>query len=220
MNLVLEKVHKSYTELEGRDIDVMKEVSFTVEKGECVAIHGPSGCGKSSLLMVTGGLMRPNQGVIKINDTDLYKLGLDDRALFRAKNIGFVFQEFHLVPYLNIRENILVAASDEGDMRELEKRADVLIEKFALSHRVKHLPQALSTGERQRTALARAFLNNPKLILADEPTGNLDTENAEIVLNHLKAFANDGGMVLLATHDNRCAAFADKSFQLSEGQIV
>ena len=216
MKLSLKAVDKSYL-ADNKSIDVMKGFDLELSGGDFVAIHGKSGCGKSSMLLVTGGLMRPQKGSVVIDDCDIYQLSKEERASFRSKNIGFVFQEFYLVPYLNIKENILAASLSGGSA--LEARADELIEKFGLSHRKDHLPKELSTGERQRTALARAFLNKPGLILADEPTGNLDTENAEIVLSHLKEFAATGGMVLLVTHDARCAAYAQKSYALEGGQV-
>lgn len=217
MKLSLKAVDKSYL-ADNKKIEVMKGLNLELNKGDFVAIHGKSGCGKSSMLLVTGGLMRPQQGQIVIDDCDIYQLNKEERARFRSQKIGFVFQEFHLVPYLNIKQNIMAAALNPD--AALEKRADELIEEFGLSHRKDHLPKALSTGERQRCALARAFLNNPGLILADEPTGNLDTENAEIVLKHLKDFAAEGGVVLLVTHDARCAEYAQKSYTLKEGQVV
>jgi len=219
MKLSLKNVSKKFKTVQG-DIHVMKNFSMEVSAGEFVAIYGKSGCGKSSLLLVAGGLMKPDSGSITIGDSDVYKLNQEERALSRAQNMGFVFQEFYLIPYLTVKDNILAAAvASHSSSFDVEKRASDLMEEFGLAGRAHHLPQALSTGERQRCALARALLNKPKIILADEPTGNLDTENAEIVLKHLRDFTQQGGIVLLATHDARCATYAQKSCQLNEGII-
>ena len=143
----------------------------------------------------------------------------EGRAQFRAKQVGFVFQQFHLVPYLSVRDNVLTASlaveSQDGD--DPVKRADSLIEQFGLTDRADHVPAELSTGERQRTALARALLNQPKLILADEPTGNLDPDNAVVVLDALSQFAQDGGAVLLVTHDAAAADRADRVLHMRDG---
>jgi putative ABC transport system ATP-binding protein len=137
----------------------------------------------------------------------------------RANNIGFVFQQFHLIPYLTVRQNIMTA-SLAVPLKEATERAQQLINRFGLDDRADHVPAKLSTGERQRTALARALLNEPKLILADEPTGNLDEDNAQTVFGYLSQYVSDGGCVLLVTHDARAAAHATRSLQLSRGQLV
>ena len=145
----------------------------------------------------------------------------DARADFRAQNIGFVFQQFHLVPYLSVLENVLAPAmAVKGSEAETRDRALQLIERFGLSDRQQHVPAKLSSGERQRTAMARALLNEPKLILADEPTGNLDHDNADTLLGYLSDFATDGGSVLLVTHDDRAVACAKRVVHLQNGRIV
>jgi len=203
----------------GRQIAALDGVSLAVEKGTFAAVRGPSGCGKSTLLLVAGGLLRPDAGTIQIDGKDLYSLNAEQRALIRARSIGFVFQEYHLIPYLTIRENILspalsIFAQDQG------RRADELLQRFALSERGHHLPSELSAGERQRAALARALLNRPELILADEPTGNLDEGNARIVLACLREFTGSGGSVVLVTHDERAARAADRTVRMEQGKIV
>ena len=146
----------------------------------------------------------------------------DARSNFRAANIGFVFQQFHLVPYLSVLENVLAPAiATRGTPNDVAfNRARSLVVQFGLEHRIDHVPGELSSGERQRTALARALLNSPKLLLADEPTGNLDEENAELVLNHLAEFAAGGGAVLLVTHDPKAAAKAGRTVFLKDGQVA
>lgn len=193
-------------------------LSLSLKAGEFVAVQGPSGCGKSTLLLLAGGLLAPDSGIIQVADTNPYALTADARSKFRAENIGFVFQQFHLVPYLSVLDNVLAPGIATGSTGS-EQRARELIDRFGLSHRLKHTPGELSSGERQRTALARALLNEPKVLLADEPTGNLDSENAAEVLKHLRAFAASGGAVLLVTHDPQAAAVADRVVHLCDGKI-
>lgn len=193
-------------------------VSLSVDAGEFVAIQGPSGCGKSTMLLMAGGLLAPDSGEVTIGGENPYALDADARSRFRAEQIGFVFQQFHLVPYLTVLENVLApaVAVGGGDSKE---RAKELISRFGLEYRIGHVPGQLSSGERQRTALARALLNSPKLLLADEPTGNLDADNASGVLGHLKEFTASGGAVILVTHDSNAAAAADRVVRLRDGRI-
>ena len=215
--LSVENLSKSFPDA-AEEVHAVIDVTLEIADGEFVALRGPSGCGKSTLLMAAGGLLEPSGGSVSVLGTDLYSLNQDGRARFRAENIGFVFQQFHLIPYLDVRDNILAAslATGTGD----EERADKLLEHFGLSHRARHVPAALSTGEKQRAAMARALFNNPKLILADEPTGNLDRDNAESLLEQLSAFTNDGGSVLLVTHDARVEGHANRTVEISEGRLV
>ena len=221
--LQLNRVEKTYTN-KNQQIFALRQVTLQVDKGSFVAICGPSGCGKSTLLFAAGGLLKPDSGIVKIEETNLYMISADQRAQYRAIKIGFVFQQFHLVPYLNVLDNILAASlalkSINQQMKvNLRNRALELIEHFGLIDRLLHVPSKLSTGERQRTALARALLNQPRLLLADEPTGNLDDENTEMVCQHLATHADNGGIVLLATHDQRVASYARNIVQMSDGAI-
>lgn len=198
----------------GREtVTALENFSLTIESGDFVAVQGSSGCGKSTLLLVAGGLLQPDQGTVIVDDQHLYALTPEGRATFRASKIGFVFQQFHLVPYLSVLENVLAAtlALPKAESRE---HALALLERFGLSHRLHHVPGELSTGERQRCALARALLNEPKVLLADEPTGNLDRENAQIVLSHLKELAEQGVSVLLVTHDAEAANQAQRTVEM------
>jgi len=184
-----------------------------------VVLQGPSGCGKTTALLMAGGLLSPDSGLVSVTEQNPYALTANERAAFRARTIGFVFQQFHLVPYLSVLDNVLAPCIAADVQDDSCGRADSLIERFGLAHRKSHLPGELSSGERQRTALARALLNKPPLLLADEPTGNLDQENAEAVLGHMKEFAESGGAVLLVTHDERAIPFAHRVVRLRDGQI-
>jgi len=194
-------------------------VSFSVRAGEFVGVQGPSGCGKTTLLLAGGGLLACDEGRVRIDGEDPYALSPNDRARFRALKVGFVFQQFHLVPYLSVLDNVLsptlaIASSDA------ERRARELIEHFGLTERMGHTPGELSTGERQRTALARALLHRPGLLLADEPTGNLDGDSARSVLEYLAEFAAAGGAVLLVTHDDRAAGYAQRTIHMERGKAL
>lgn len=213
--ITLSDISKSYRSARGTPVEVLKGMNVNVEPGEFVSVTGPSGCGKSTLLLIAGSLLQPDSGAVVIAGQDFTAMGNDEKALQRAQTIGFVFQRFHLLPYLTVRENIIaggVALKTPPD--EVAKRAEELIDSLGMAGRANHLPGELSVGEMQRTALARAFLNRPKVILADEPTGNLDPENAEIVLKALSEFAADGGAVLMVTHHPDDAARAQRQIKM------
>ena len=199
-------------------LNAVDDVSLQVKAGEFLAIQGPSSSGKTTLLLSIGGLQTPDKGNVIVEGKNIYRMKPDDRARFRAANIGFVFQQFYLIPYLTVMDNIL-APSMALPHLEAGKRAEELIERFKLTERSFHKPSQLSTGERQRTAMARALLNNPKLLLADEPTGNLDEKNADIILNFLSEFAKSGKMVLMVTHSEHAAAYADREIHLKNGKV-
>jgi len=194
-------------------------VSVSAGAGEFVSVQGPSGCGKSTLLLACGGLLGCDAGQIEIEGQDPYALGPNERAAFRAKHVGYVFQQFHLVPYLTVWDNILTPTLAHP-LPDAAQRAEELIEYLGLGDRKHHVPAELSTGERQRTALARALLHHPNLLLADEPTGNLDSDSAHAVLRHLSEFAANGGAVLLVTHDDRAAGYAHRTVHMEAGKLV
>jgi ABC-type lipoprotein export system ATPase subunit len=200
-------------------VTALNRVSLSISPGEFLAVRGPSGCGKTTLLLTAGGLLRPNTGQVSLDGYDPYALSPEMRSRMRARMIGFVFQQFHLIPYLTVRQNIL-APSLALPAKEADQRARGLVSRFGLDNRAGHVPAQLSTGQRQRTALARALLNKPKIILADEPTGNLDEDNANIVFGYLSQYVAEGGCVLLVTHDVRAAAHAARTLQMSEGRII
>lgn len=214
----IKNVSKHYSS-RGNRVIAVGNITHHIKPAEFVAVQGPSGCGKTTLLLTLGGLLKPTSGSLTVDGQDPYLLSPERRARFRASKIGFVFQQFHLVPYLSVEQNILVAAI-AAPSDHARERANELIDHFQLTGRAKHVPAELSTGERQRVSLARALLNQPKLILADEPTGNLDQENAEIVLGYLAEFARQGGTVLLVTHDPRAAHYAHRTVHMSAGRVT
>ena len=216
--LEFKNVSKWFNGAQGK-VTALKDISFSVRPGELLAVRGPSGCGKTTLLLTAGGLLRPSNGQMCIDGQDPYALSPEMRSRLRARTIGFVFQQFHLIPYLTVRQNIMTA-SLAAPLKEASERTQKLISQFGLNDRADHVPARLSTGERQRTALARALLNQPKVIMADEPTGNLDEDNAQTVFGYLSQYVSDGGCVLLVTHDARAAAHATRSLQVSHGQLV
>ncbi len=217
--LEIRNLSKTYRRGQPGEVRALAGISFTVDAGEFIAIKGPSGCGKTTLLLAAGALLTPEGGQVRIGGQDPYALGPEARARFRAETIGFVFQQFHLVPYLSVLDNVLAPAL-AAPLPGSRDRAEALIAQFQLQHRRDHVPAELSTGERQRAALARALLNQPKLLLADEPTGNLDRENADIILGALAAFAQNGGAVLLVSHDDHATRHAARTLRLREGKIA
>ena len=200
-------------------IDVLNNINLEIACGELVAIQGPSGCGKTTLLLIAGGLLHPDEGNIFFNSVDIWSQTFEKRAAIRAENFGFVFQQYHLIPYLTVFESILVPDLAIKNKKD-HNIAFELIERFGLSHRKTHIPAELSAGEKQRTALARAMIHRPPLILADEITGNLDEYNATIVIEALKTYTLKGGMVLYVTHDSGKAKFADRVIKFDKGKLT
>ena len=217
MMIELADVSKVYDTGEG-EIRALDHLSLEVKAGEFAAVRGPSGCGKSTLLALVGGLAPPTSGRVVVNGQVLSDMSPAERASFRAASIGFVFQMFHLLPYLSVIDNVLVAAPD-GKGESLRGRANELLATFGLDARRTHLPSQLSIGERQPFAMARALLNEPKLLLADEPTGNLDEENASAVMNWLAEFHSAGGTILLVTHEEHAAGYAQRTIALRNGKL-
>jgi putative ABC transport system ATP-binding protein len=214
----LEQITKVYRTADG-PVHALSGVNLHVEAGEFVAVRGPSGCGKSTLLTVVGGLGLPTSGRVTVGGDDIGTMSPAARARFRAERIGFVFQMFHLLPYLSVVENV-VAAAPPGQHATARCRAEQLLRQFQLGHRLRHYPPQLSIGECQRVAIARAMVNRPQLLLADEPTGNLDAENSAGVLELLAAFHREGGTVLLVTHQESAARYARRTVLLRDGAIV
>ena len=214
----LNQVTKTYHAADG-PVHALNEVSLEIDEGEFVAVRGPSGCGKSTLLTIVGGLATPTAGEVRVAGEDLQALSPAGRTRFRAERIGFVFQMFHLLPYLTVLDNVAAAALP-GQQATARDRAGELLERFRLGSRLGHRPAELSAGERQRVAIARAMLNRPPLLLADEPTGNLDSESAEGVLDLLADHHRAGGTLLLVTHDTQAADRAQRVVVLREGAVV
>jgi putative ABC transport system ATP-binding protein len=215
--LRLDRLSKTFRGPSG-PLAVLQEATLTLGPGDFAAVRGPSGCGKTTLLLAAGGLLAPDAGSVTLDGQDVYALPPERRARLRAEKVGFVFQQFHLVPYLSARDNVRAAALG-ASIPDAGARADELLGRLGLADRVDHVPAQLSIGQRQRTALARALLNRPKLLLADEPTGNLDDETGRLAIERLAEFARDGGAVLLVTHDAAAAAAAGRVLRMEQGRL-
>ncbi|MDE7455633.1 MAG: ABC transporter ATP-binding protein [Prevotella sp.] len=199
----------------------LREVSLEVKEGEFVAIMGPSGCGKSTLLNILGLLDNPTEGTYVLNGNDVSQLKENERTDIRKGTIGFVFQSFNLIDELNVYENIELPLLYMGiSAKERKARIETVMERMAISHRRKHFPSQLSGGQQQRVAIARAVLPNPKIILADEPTGNLDSKNGKEVMNLLSELHSEGTTIIMVTHSQHDASYADRIVNLYDGQIV
>jgi len=199
----------------------LNKVTLNVKEGEYVAVMGPSGCGKSTLLNILGLLDNPTSGSYVFNGTEVANLRERDRTIFRKGNIGFVFQSFNLIDELNVYENVelplIYLKMKAGDRK---KRVEDVLERMKIGHRAKHFPQQLSGGQQQRVAIARAVVANPKLILADEPTGNLDSKNGIEVINLLTELNKEGTTIIMVTHSDRDAGYAHRVVNLFDGQVV
>jgi putative ABC transport system ATP-binding protein len=199
----------------------LNKVTLHVKEGEYVAVMGPSGCGKSTLLNILGLLDNPTGGSYIFNGTEVANLKERDRTIFRKGNIGFVFQSFNLIDELNVYENVeLPLIYLKMKTSERKKRVEDVLERMKIGHRAKHFPQQLSGGQQQRVAIARAVVANPKLILADEPTGNLDSKNGIEVINLLTELNKEGTTIIMVTHSDRDASYAHRVVNLFDGQVV
>jgi putative ABC transport system ATP-binding protein len=193
-------------------------VSFAIEEGEWIAIMGPSGSGKTTLINILGGLDTPTSGRAIVDGVDVGRLDEGGLTRFRAEKIGFVFQQFHLVPYLTAVENVMLAQYFHSTTDE--KEAKEALERVGLGNRLEHLPSQMSGGEQQRVAVARALINHPKLILADEPTGNLDEANENIVIDLLRELHAEHHTILMVTHASSIGSLADRRIDFSHGHVV
>jgi putative ABC transport system ATP-binding protein len=200
------------------NVRALDGVSFRVAAGEWIAIMGPSGSGKTTLINILGGLDTPTVGQAIVDGTDVARLDEAGLTRFRAEKIGFIFQQFHLVPYLTAVENVMLAQYFHSTTDE--KEAQQALERVGLGDRIEHLPTQLSGGEQQRVAVARALINHPKLILADEPTGNLDEANEEIVLSLLRELHTEGHTILMVTHAATIGRLADRRIEFAHGHLV
>lgn len=221
MSLIkFEKVCKIYEE--GDDIvQAIDNVSFEIEEGEFISIMGPSGSGKSTLLSVLGVLNTPTDGNVFVDDIAVYNLKLEKQADFRSEYIGFIFQAFQLIPYLTAIENVMLPLTiTKISSKNQRERAKEVLEKVGLGDKINRLPNQLSGGETQRVAVARAIVNEPPILLADEPTGNLDSKNADGVMELLKKLNQEGETIIMVTHDKNIAEHANYTIQLKDGQIV
>ncbi len=200
------------------NVRALDGVSFNVDAGEWIAIMGPSGSGKTTLINILGGLDTPTSGRAIVDGTDVARLDEAGLTRFRAERIGFVFQQFHLVPYLTALENVMLAQYFHSTTDEREARAELV--RVGLGDRLDHLPGELSGGEQQRVAVARALINHPKLLLADEPTGNLDEANEQLVLRLLRELHEEGHTILMVTHAPEIGQLADRRIDLHHGRLA
>jgi putative ABC transport system ATP-binding protein len=212
-NVLLKQVSKKYN-----NVLALNDISLTIEPNEWIAVMGPSGSGKSTLLNIIGGLDSPTQGKAIVAGEDIAKLSSKQLATFRREKIGFVFQQFYLVPYLTALENVMLAQYFHSMTDEQE--AVAALQRVGLEDRLQHLPSELSGGEQQRVCMARALINHPQLILADEPTGNLDAENERIVLELLAELHRDGHTIIIVTHAPHIGEQAQKIVRLAHGRLV
>jgi ABC-type lipoprotein export system ATPase subunit len=204
------------------DLVVVKEVSISIAPSEFVCLVGKSGCGKTTLLSLLSGLERPTKGNVKLDGTDITSATEDELALFRRNNVGFIFQSFNLIPTLTAWENValpLFPVKMPGEERE--KRAIGLLEEMDMGHRTDHLPSALSGGEKQRVAIARALINRPKVLFADEPTGNLDSATGDAIMAILnRLHTKEGVAILMVTHEAELARTADRLIRMHDGEVL
>lgn len=210
----LKNISKAYTK--GADVfTALKEVSFRIGKGDFCSVIGPSGAGKSTLLYVIGGLIHPDSGEVLYNGRDIYRLNGRDINQYRKKHIGFMFQQFHLMPYLTVNENIRLACHEKDHIRQI----DYYLDKCSLIDISNKYPSELSVGEKQRTAFIRAIISKPDLLLADEPTGNLDIVNSGILMDLIEEYHKNNGTVVLVSHNPGIGRYASINITLNKGRI-
>ncbi len=215
----LDKVSKTY-EMGEETINAAWDINLTINKGDFVAITGPSGSGKSTMMNLVGALDLASEGEIYLDKIDIEHLEESELAQIRGKKIGFIFQTFNLIPTLNALDNVSLPMLFQGvDKEERDDRARELLEKVGLGHRLTHLPNELSGGERQRVAIARALANNPEIILADEPTGNLDSKTGQEILSMFEKLNKEGKTIIVVTHDKEIAKKAKKIVKLKDGRV-
>ena len=217
--LKIENLNKIYGKGDNQ-VKAVDNVSFSVEKGEFVAIIGASGSGKSTLLHLIGGVDRPTSGKVYIDGKDIYSLNNDNLAIFRRRQIGIIYQFYNLIPILNVKENITLPCDLDGQKIEKE-RLDELVKTLGLENRVNHLPNQLSGGQQQRVSIGRAMINNPAIMLADEPTGNLDSKASEEIVSLLKLSNKKYNQtVIIITHDMEIAKQAERVITIEDGKII
>ena len=219
--LSAEKISKSFR-ISSHKVEVLKSVSLAVEQGEWVALLGSSGSGKTTLLDIMGTISHPDSGSLEIGGVDVLALSARETVTFRRHKIGFVFQAYHMLPELNICENVMLPSMLDGmSKKDSREKALVLLERVGLAHRVRHRANELSGGEQQRAAIARSLMNSPELLLADEPTGNLDSVTGQGILDIFHELRSEGGMtIVMVTHDKHVAGLADRTVELKDGMLI
>lgn len=220
MSLIrVEKLRKEYGS-GAENVGALNDITIDIEQGEFVAVMGPSGSGKSTLLSVLGGLNHPTGGSVVVDDIDLYSLGAERLADFRREYLGFVFQSFQLIPYLTVAENVMLplTVSSYSNNEQLEM-AHSILQKVGLGKKVNQLPDELSGGEQERVAIARALVNQPPIVLADEPTGNLDTVTSEEIMHLFQALNSEGQTIIMVTHNPENVKYVQRCIHLRDGRI-
>jgi putative ABC transport system ATP-binding protein len=216
----LENVSKIYS-TGSVSVEAVKDINLEIKKGDFLVIIGPSGSGKSTMMNMIGSLDIPTSGKIFLDNEDIARMDESELAVLRGKKIGFVFQTFNLLPTLSALDNVALANMFQGNDRETSRKlAKIILEKVGLGLRIKHKPSELSGGEKQRVAIARALINNPEVILADEPTGNLDTKTGNEIINMLKQLNKEGKTVIIITHNDKIAKEAKKVIKIRDGGII
>jgi putative ABC transport system ATP-binding protein len=221
MSLIeINKLNKTYESGE-ECVLALVDVELNIERGEFISVMGPSGSGKSTLLTILGGLNHPTQGEVMVDEIPIYKLPLERLADFRREYLGFIFQSFQLIPYLTVIENVMLPLSiTEKSSREQVKMAREILERMGLKGKERRLPDQLSGGEQERVAIARALVNSPPILLADEPTGNLDSKTGEEIMDLFKSLNREGQTIIMVTHNPENAAFSSRTIQLLDGKIM
>ena len=220
MSLIdIKNLSKTY-ESGGECAMALVEVDLNMDKGEFISVMGPSGSGKSTLLTILGGLNHPSRGEVMIDGIPIYKLSLEKLADFRREYLGFIFQSFQLIPYLTVIENVMLPLSITGrPNREQEKMSEEILEKVGLKAKAKRLPDQLSGGEQERVAIARALVNSPPILLADEPTGNLDTRTGKEIMDLFKRLNEEGQTIIMVTHNPENMAYSTRTIFLKDGKV-
>lgn len=207
----------SVTKVYNHQTYALRDINLTINQGEWVTITGPSGSGKTTLLNIVSCLDRPSEGSVKINGQEVTRLDQGQLTRYRRKHFGLIFQQYHLIPYLSALENVMLAQYYHSQVNEAIARE--ILESIGLGHRLDHIPAHLSGGEQQRVCVARAIINNPAILVADEPTGNLDQKNGQDILHRIKELNNKGHTIILVTHNPNMAELGDRTIQLIDGEV-
>jgi putative ABC transport system ATP-binding protein len=220
MSLIeIKKLNKTYQSGE-ECVTALLDVDLNIERGEFISVMGPSGSGKSTLLTILGGLNHPTAGEVKVDDIPIYKLPLEKLADFRREYLGFIFQSFQLIPYLAVIENVMLPLSiTERSSREQVKMAEEILERIGLRGKERRLPDQLSGGEQERVAIARALVNSPPILMADEPTGNLDSRTGKEIMDLFKTLNKEGQTIVMVTHNPENMAFSTRTIFLKDGGV-